>query len=70
VLLLGGIKEKRMNTKKSRKNLSLNRETLRSLENEQIANVVGGLQQGAGQDAAAFSWNGTCWSCKSCIACA
>jgi hypothetical protein len=57
-----------MNTKKSqnnRKNLSLSRETLRTLQNDEIVNVVGGLQQEA-----AFSRNGTCWSCNSCIACA
>jgi hypothetical protein len=54
-----------MNTKKNRKNLSLNSETLRSLENEQIANVVGGAADRPGL----ISWNGTCWSCQSCIRC-
>ena len=54
-----------MNTKKNRKALSLNRETLCTLQNDDIVKVVGGLQQEA-----AFSRNGTCWSCNSCIACA
>lgn len=46
---------------KNRKTLALHTETLRSLNSEDIDQVAGG--------AAAISWNGTCWSCKSCIAC-
>jgi hypothetical protein len=55
-----------MNTRtKARKALALNRETLRTLDRTDVANVVGGV----GDQAAAISWNGTCWSCQSCIAC-
>ena len=59
-----------MNTKtkspKNRKALSLNAETLRTLDRNEVATVAGGA---ADEHAAAISWNGTCWSCKSCIAC-
>jgi hypothetical protein len=68
VLLPESYKEPAMNTKpKARKSLSLNRETLRTLDKTDVANVVGGVGD---QAAAAISWNGTCWSCKSCINCA
>jgi hypothetical protein len=53
-------------TKKNRKTLSLNCETLRTLDRADVVNVVGGAAQ---EEAAAISWHGTCWSCKSCIAC-
>jgi hypothetical protein len=59
------MKEKPMKNK-NRKSLALNREVLRSLDSVDVTNVVGGAGD---QQAAAISWNGTCWSCKSCIAC-
>jgi hypothetical protein len=51
---------------KTRKALSLNSETLRTLDRAEVATVAGGA---AGANAAAISWNGPSWSWKSCIAC-
>jgi hypothetical protein len=54
--------------------LALDRVTLKPLETVSLETVVGGMGEeggpgAGGQEAAAFSRQGTCWSCASCIAC-